>query len=93
MKFVRSQRPPELCARVARKREETVSIIHNNLVMLQRWCTKFSMKRTNLFCSIGAVVVQDFVHLLDPKLFNETKTAQETIKRMQKFVPPERSQG
>ena len=35
-----------------RKREETVLIIHKNLIMLQRRIIEFTMKRTNLFCSI-----------------------------------------
>ena len=42
---------PALC-KVARKHEETVLIVHKNLVMLQRRIINFSMRRKNLASSI-----------------------------------------
>ena len=52
VKFVSSRKLPDFRGGTARKREETVLIIHINLVMLRTADQKFPVKRTNLVCCI-----------------------------------------
>ena len=90
MKFASSQQLPGLRAGIARKREETAIIIHRYLEMPQQQIIKFSVKRTNLVCSI---VTQSWYRIFILIGFKTTqrknKIAQETMKRLQKFVQPD----
>ena len=68
VKFASSQQLPGLRAGIARKREETAIIIHRYLEMPQQQIIKFSVKRTNLVCSIVTQSWYRIFILMDSKL-------------------------
>ena len=82
LKLVSSRRLPELGAGTARMHEETVFIYRKFGVMLCRRTIKFSVRRTNLACSIvtqscGAATLFS----LDAKLPNEKRNCARYVEK------------